>query len=341
MSLSEIKLTVGALQVAVIITGYLLGCSAVQTYIYFKNFQKDLRRIHHLVSTLMILETAQQVCLIHTVYVLSIENWGKDDVMEHVPGSLTAAVVLHVLDAYFVENFYFWRIFKLTGKRWPSMVASFLSLVRLAGWLAFAVKGAQLGFSSQALTEHWMWLIVTLLFGIFLSNGFISSAILLFFYNNRVNALKSTKQMLDQLITWTIETCLITELFYAAAIILFLTVKNSFVWLVVLACGVKGTFHFTQIATKATEMEFSVSSNCLLSSLNNRPLAAETSALITLGQDVPLDTHLMILTGPVYYSHKITNTTRILQVSRKQLVSSGTQASGRVVKYELKYPTPV
>ncbi|KAG9218452.1 hypothetical protein CCMSSC00406_0010031 [Pleurotus cornucopiae] len=272
MTNSDIKLTIGALQVAVstsasmltffggrklmymgarigiAITGYLLGCSAVQTYVYFKNYPGDQQRIQSLVMLLMLIETAQQICLTHAVFVLSIQNWGNDNALLHIPKSLTATLVLTACDALLVEWFYFWRIYKLIARRWPSMIGAALSVVRFAGWMFFTSQSTHIGFASQKLVEEWKWLIVTLLVGLFVNNGFISGTILGMFLRSRPGAMSRTKLLLDQLITWTIETCLITELIYVAVIVLFVTLRESFVWLVVLACGIK------------------VSSNCLLSS---------------------------------------------------------------------------
>ncbi|KAL4256314.1 DUF6534 domain-containing protein [Pleurotus pulmonarius] len=270
---SDIKLTIGALQVAVTVTGYLLGCSAVQTYVYFKNYPNDQQRIQSLVMLLMLIETAQQICLTHAVFVLSIQNWGNNDALLHIPTSLTATLVLTACDALLVEWFYFWRIYKLISRKWPSIIGTVLSVVRFAGWMFFTSQSTRLGFASQSLVQEWKWLIVTLLVGLFVNNGFISGTILAMFLRSRDGAMSRTKLLLDQLITWTIETCLITELIYVAVIILFVTLRDSFVWLVVLACGIK------------------VSSNCLLSSLNNRqptqPLTEPTFGA-SINHDFPL-----------------------------------------------------
>lgn len=50
-----------------------------------------------------LIETAQQICLTHAVFVLSIQNWGNDNALLHIPKSLTATLVLTACDALLVE----------------------------------------------------------------------------------------------------------------------------------------------------------------------------------------------------------------------------------------------
>ncbi|KAF4564094.1 hypothetical protein EYR36_003346 [Pleurotus pulmonarius] len=191
-------------RMAIAVTGYLLGCSAVQTYVYFKNYPNDQQRIQSLVMLLMLIETAQQICLTHAVFVLSIQNWGNNDALLHIPTSLTATLVLTACDALLVEWFYFWRIYKLISRKWPSIIGTVLSVVRFAGWMFFTSQSTRLGFASQSLVQEWKWLIVTLLVGLFVNNGFISGTILAMFLRSRDGAMSRTKLLLDQLITWTI-----------------------------------------------------------------------------------------------------------------------------------------
>lgn len=91
--------------------------------------------------------------------------------------------------AYALQWFYFWRIYKLIARRWPSIIGAALSVVRFAGWMFFTSQSTHIGFASQKLVEEWKWLIVTLLVGLFVNNAFISGTILGMFLRSRPGAM--------------------------------------------------------------------------------------------------------------------------------------------------------
>ncbi len=99
-----------------------------------------------------------------------------------------STLILNLI-AYAFQWFYFWRIYKLISRKWPSIIGTVLSVVRFAGWMFFTSQSSRLGFASQNLVQEWKWLIVTLLVGLFVNNGFISGTILAMFLRSRDGAM--------------------------------------------------------------------------------------------------------------------------------------------------------
>ncbi|KAJ8690334.1 hypothetical protein PTI98_011765 [Pleurotus ostreatus] len=286
--LNVVSANAGALHASSSVSGILLGCLVVQSYVYYKKHYDDPLGVKILVVTLVTSEIAQQLCMIDADYTLAISNWGNPTIFFRLPASLWATIVISVLNSPLVESFYFWRIYKISQRMWPSVIGTFLSWLRCAGWLVFASTAAQQGSLTPGFIDDKSWLIITLVaFGL-VTNGFLAAVMVYYLIRNRHTPFRRTKLLIDRLIMWTVQTSIITgytlldphamchlftppRLAYAATLILFITLRNTLIWFGILACTTK------------------VCANCLLSSLNDRAkIRVHTKSEALSSSDVPM-----------------------------------------------------
>ncbi|KAF9492327.1 hypothetical protein BDN71DRAFT_1216225 [Pleurotus eryngii] len=95
--LTDVNYTIGALQVAVGTSGFLLGCSTTQIYAYYKNYPYGPRATKIYVVVLWLSETAQQFAAMHAVYAMSVTSWGHPSALLHPPTSISVTFHLGIL----------------------------------------------------------------------------------------------------------------------------------------------------------------------------------------------------------------------------------------------------
>ncbi|KAL4259796.1 hypothetical protein AB1N83_006881 [Pleurotus pulmonarius] len=127
------------------------------------------------------------------------------------------------------EAFYCWRIYKLTRTIWPSFLGIVLSLFRTCGWIYYLHRSIVIGPIAM-MTVH--------------------------LSKHRHTSILKTRELIDRLIVWTVSTSMLAMIPHIAAFTLFVTMKETLVWMCILPVSTK------------------VFANCLLSTLNNRPARA-------------------------------------------------------------------
>ncbi|KAF7423931.1 hypothetical protein PC9H_009229 [Pleurotus ostreatus] len=208
--LMDVNYTIGALQVAVGISGFLLGCSTTQTYAYYKNYPYDPQATKIYVQSARLLETAQQVAAMHAVYAMSVTDWGHPSALLHPPTSISVTFHLGILIPPLLESFYLWRLHRLFGRALPCAAGAVFCWTRYAGWLLFVVQETQLGYVSGALLARWSWLLITVLaMGVVLNAG-IAAAMVCYLRGQRDTVGMRTKVLVDRLLMWTLQTGVIT-----------------------------------------------------------------------------------------------------------------------------------
>jgi len=117
----------------------LFGIVIMQGYMYFQTQTNDRKFLKVLASIIMILEVAHSIVITHTIYLITVTMAGRTD---FGPNSypLSAGVVFETLITALVQSFFAYRIYRLVGKPYISIVCWALSLLRLGGGLALAAE---------------------------------------------------------------------------------------------------------------------------------------------------------------------------------------------------------
>ncbi|KAL4265109.1 hypothetical protein AB1N83_004635 [Pleurotus pulmonarius] len=245
--------TLGALQISTGISGFLLGCLVLQTYMYFTNYPRDSVWIKSLIVLIFALEFALHVSLTELSYNISIINAGNIFVLFHLP-TWPISPFISIFAMPITEIFYLWRIYKLLHKMWPSLVGTAISLFRTSCWIYYFARAVRIGLPALAIDTERRWLVILLLSLALFLNVSIVLVMAIYLARHRDASAAKTRKLVDRLILWIISTGMIAMVPHITSLVLFLTMKGTLVWMCLIP-----------ISTK-------VFANCLISTLNARPV---------------------------------------------------------------------
>jgi len=271
----------------------LFGVTTTQVYIYSTRFHGDPRWIKAMVGGVWLCELGHAICIAHSLYVLCITNYGHPESLAHIPNSLLISTFLGGLISSGVETFFGYRIYVLSKSLWIPMLcwamALFQFAARTVGIFGFGIREPLAEFVAKF---NWLFDAVWVVGS---ANDLLIAATLVFLlYRQRSNAHKSTAAMVDKLITWTIETGVVTSMAGIIMLGFFVSTQTSFVWLA----------WYLVIAR--------LFSNSLMASLNSRASLRANNNQVMLSDITPVSATLRRPTGDMSGSvemNKVTITT--------------------------------
>ncbi|KAJ6585922.1 hypothetical protein B0H19DRAFT_982021 [Mycena capillaripes] len=244
--------TLGAYEIGVLISYVLFGVTTAQTYIYYRRFPDDSRKFKALVAFVWLCELAHALCIGHALYIYTISDYVHPERLDRaLPKSLPAAILFSGIIAASVQGFFSFRIYAFSKKLYISLLIWAMAFLRvLACTVLFA--GA-LGMKFWAHYEaQWEWLFMAKWIVSSVNDLTITVTLLFLFNKQRVNVHTKTAALMDKLITWTIETGMVTSATGIVMLACFVTMKNNFIWVAFFAISAR------------------LFSNSLLASLNSR-----------------------------------------------------------------------
>ncbi|KAI0339257.1 hypothetical protein BDW22DRAFT_1431859 [Trametopsis cervina] len=269
LALLDVNNTFGALLIGAIVIGILYGVTTVQTYNYFEDSRNrsDGKPITYAVVLLWLIDTLDTAFCAHFAYyynVLWIEN---PAFLTKIVWSGAAHVILGGLGDIIVTGLFCYRIWKFGGKKWPLVliippaVISFISF-EVMGILAFIITDIK---ESQE-KELWLW---EMSYGLkTCSDVCVMISLCVFLFKHRSGGFRSTTSIVNRLIFYSINTCILTSSSALGNLIVYIILPNSFWWMVL-----------TGISPK-------LMMNSLLALLNSR------SSLRRKTRDEPVSIHL-------------------------------------------------
>ncbi|OAX32848.1 hypothetical protein K503DRAFT_860113, partial [Rhizopogon vinicolor AM-OR11-026] len=235
------------------IASCLFGCSMLQTYTYYKRFQSD-RRIFQLLSklTFKMLTLAHIICIMYWTWTLTISGFNN-------PGSITifsdprdANLILTPLISTFVQIFFIYRLFILSGSKIIAAFCIILSILNLVGTLVNAVKAIDYTAQSED-TQNWLT-ILTLVAAAACDLAITIGLVYFLQRERRRTKVNQTQNIVDRLTLWAIETGLATSMSAVLVTAFFCAMRNTFLW------------------TAFYEVLADVYANSLLAALNSREI---------------------------------------------------------------------
>ncbi|KAF9060363.1 hypothetical protein BDP27DRAFT_1236964 [Rhodocollybia butyracea] len=192
--MSSLDSTIGALEIANVVSAYLSGIIAFQTYFYFRNFPEDKPLLKYTVRLqlqfifillLSALDLGHVISSSHTSYKVTVSDFGQPKLLAKFPNSIEAALLFEGLITTVVQAFFIMRVHRLSKVH--KIIIYFFSLcaaLRLAASVSLTVFGVQ-SLSLNAFVADWSWLLTSLFsLGAFVDIG-ISLCLCLFFYSQR------------------------------------------------------------------------------------------------------------------------------------------------------------
>ncbi|KAJ6464853.1 hypothetical protein C8R45DRAFT_1023395 [Mycena sanguinolenta] len=256
-------LILGVLEIGVFLSLVLFGVVTFQGYLYFRNCQADTVGLRFLVGSILFFELCHSVASCHAIYYFTVVLAGVPELQKPANSySVSLLPVFETLITSVVQGFFAYRIWILSGRIHISLVCWGLGFLRLVGGMAMAVVAfldVPLEPDYFHLQDTYGWVITSALFVGAVLDVLIAVSMCVYIrklytpYN-----LPRSEELIHRLVTFTIQTGLITSLTSVAVVIAFQTMKHNFIWLAL----------YTFLAQ--------LYSNSLLVSLNARPHNRDT-----------------------------------------------------------------
>ncbi|KAG1752811.1 hypothetical protein EDB19DRAFT_967810 [Suillus lakei] len=253
----DARLVIGPIQVSGLLNAALFGCLGCQSYLYFARFRDDHLALKATVSAVTLLQLGHFICVISTLWTLTVSNYGDPSQLKVAPLAIDLAVPLSGLTVVIVQSFYIFRFWKFTRNLFLPIICEVFSVVALVLTLIIAARAVSM--TDVTTFGDTQFLPIALVFiaraacDVVTTTGTVWSL-----RQKRGSDIKDTVTMIDRLICWTIETGLITSLMAIALATWFLVVQQTYVWSAVWVIWPN------------------VVGNSLLTSLNRRLLLRET-----------------------------------------------------------------
>jgi len=229
--LFDVNATLGALLVGFGASCMFYGILTTQIYVYLRSYPSDRTFNKVLVASLLVLETANQCFVGHSVYFYTVTNYGSPLVLliGDVPWTLILQTTLGSIVGSIVRGCFAVRVWRFSNSNWPITAAIALFT---AGHLGVSILFTQRCFVVKKLVylnDMKSIATISLALGAF-TDVFIAAALCHFLRNYRTGQ-KQSDSLVNNLILYAINSGLVTSAFSIATLILYNTMPQNFVFM--------------------------------------------------------------------------------------------------------------
>ncbi|KAF8149844.1 hypothetical protein B0H34DRAFT_163708 [Crassisporium funariophilum] len=225
---STIGDTFGAMLIGALVTMTIYGITTLQAYFYYMSFPKDGIATKLLVASIWTLDTLHAIFMCHCVHFYLITGYGHPEALVDGTWSLFISIAINVTIAFIVQCFFTHRIFQLCSpqKRW--WVTGVIALTVFCHFV-FGIETVVFLFIKKQFSRLKEIHMAAVPFGVFaiLSDIFIAVALCLLLGNNRSD-FDDTNSVIDRLIIFAINRCILTSAMAILETIVFSVLPNSF-----------------------------------------------------------------------------------------------------------------
>ncbi|EJD06420.1 uncharacterized protein FOMMEDRAFT_144475 [Fomitiporia mediterranea MF3/22] len=228
----SVKDTFGSAYIGAMIMMILYGITCLQTYLFFFNYPKDSLPIKFLVSVLWVLDTFHISLVSHTMYHYLITNFNNVPALDIEVWSLPLSLGMNVVIAFLVQCFFTHKIHGLSGRNWWITVPTALFVVAHFGFgietmVEFFIKG-----EFRRLSELLYYAALPFAITAIISDVAITAA-LCYLLQHKKTSFQSTNTLINYLILYAINRCLLTSIMAIVEVIVFVTLPNTFWFLAI------------------------------------------------------------------------------------------------------------
>ncbi|KAF8191672.1 hypothetical protein K438DRAFT_1830924 [Mycena galopus ATCC 62051] len=243
--------TLGAPLIGVLLSYVLFGVTTTQVYIYYGRFPNDSPKLKFLVAFVWLLEVANGICIGQSLYQCLISDYSRPDQLAYVPQSLLVSSLLAVVIAFCVHGFFSFRIYTLSKLAYIPTFISIFAVLRL-GLAIFLLAWSGRHVTVLDITGKAGWVLVVIWGTSSTAELLIATTMVYTLYHQSTDLSGRTVELVNKIIKWTIETGILLSATTTLTLILFLAMRDNYIWLAVYVVQAK------------------LYSNSLLASLNSR-----------------------------------------------------------------------
>ncbi|KAG1752823.1 hypothetical protein EDB19DRAFT_1845172 [Suillus lakei] len=228
----DARLVIGPVQVGGLLSAALFGCLVCQSYLYFARFTSDHLGLKATVSAVMLIQLGHFVCVISVLWTMTVSTYGDPSQLRVFPLAADLAIPLSSFTVFIVQSFYVFRLWKLARNVSLPILCQTFSVV--AQTLTLIAAARAISMTDLTVFEESQNLLIAFSFIVRAVSDWITTAGIAWSFKKKqgsdIIVDQSMMTMIDRLIYWTIETALVTSLMIITVLVLFLVLKQNFVW---------------------------------------------------------------------------------------------------------------
>ncbi|KAF8960031.1 hypothetical protein BDZ97DRAFT_1922452 [Flammula alnicola] len=220
--------TIGAYEGGVMTSLFLYGITTVQAYSYFRNFPSDPIRMKVFVAGIWIFEAVHSGIVAHSLYWITVDSFGQEFAINNPLIKIYVASIFSALTTAAIQIFFAYRVHLLAGpKSYPTVVLCvLLTATSLLGQITLAITGyfAESVFDWMA---RWRVLLLVSYGTATVADVLIAANLCVAFWRRRAEAVHGqVHRLVDRVIAWSLETCLLTSIGMIIMMVLFVKMEN-------------------------------------------------------------------------------------------------------------------
>ncbi|EIW81411.1 hypothetical protein CONPUDRAFT_144196 [Coniophora puteana RWD-64-598 SS2] len=244
-------LIIGPIEAGTVVSSVLFGCAMIQTYMYFTTFEEDSRGFKGLVLLIMGLLFVHLVCVIDTLWQMTILTYGFPQALGAFSHVADAVIILGSVITLCVQAFYIYRLVRLSSSWILPAICTLVCVVSCVLGLVLGITALRM--TSMASYEVYeKWAITACLVVAALADVAITGSLVYHMGSKFAESSARTDRIIEKSILWAIETGFITSFCALLVLIFFFTMKQNYIWV--------GTYGFVA----------PIYANCFLAVLNGR-----------------------------------------------------------------------
>ncbi|THU92366.1 hypothetical protein K435DRAFT_672225 [Dendrothele bispora CBS 962.96] len=129
---NSLQVTLGGLQVSVLIATFVYAISCFQTYLYWRSKFNDRIGVKILVCLVWLFETAHTLCFWFYLFTITVKYYGVPEELDKQHWSLAVSIVFHGLINGCVQGYYSYRVYILCGRH---------KIIPIMCWIVCVIEG--------------------------------------------------------------------------------------------------------------------------------------------------------------------------------------------------------
>ncbi|PPQ66059.1 hypothetical protein CVT24_000241 [Panaeolus cyanescens] len=195
--------TLGAIQVGVMISLFLFGLVTAQVYIYMNRFHNDPWILKYLVPTVWILELAHTICVCHALYVITVTQYGRPQLLVVPPLSLDAAILFSGFIGPIEQGWFAYRVYRFSQRLFIPICCTILAFTRWLGSMALSIVAFH-RLTIEDYMAHWSWLLTSILVVGACADVILAGSLCFYLNQWKGAGFQRTSKLIKRLMLWTI-----------------------------------------------------------------------------------------------------------------------------------------
>ncbi|KAJ7320880.1 hypothetical protein DFH08DRAFT_388800 [Mycena albidolilacea] len=223
--------TLGAVEIGGVFSTLFFGILTMQVYNYYRDYLNDRGLLKAMVMGIWSIELVHTMLLWHTIYSLTVTFFGHPEQIFTPPETFYFTILCSSLITTAVQIFFANRIRVFSGRKLVPAISCIMSCLYFGGMLAALILLCV--HRTLAVLETYRWLASTIFALTAVIDMLIAISMCYWLGRVRNSDFPKTRNIIDTLIMWCIESTVAKSGASVVQLILFLT-RNDFLWLIFL-----------------------------------------------------------------------------------------------------------